>query len=76
MRGTAKAAIIENYQKAGYFTIFIGDGKSDTDAVRAADKIYAKGHLLDYCLEHQIPAEGFENFKDLLKLWANKSPAT
>jgi len=72
MRGTAKAAIIENYQKAGYFTVFIGDGKSDTDAVKAADKIYAKGHLLDYCLQHQIPVEGFEDFEGLLKLWSEQ----
>ncbi len=74
MRGTAKAAIIENYQKAGYLTVFIGDGKSDTDAVKTADKVYAKGHLLDYCQEHQIPAEGFENFEDLLQLWTNQPP--
>ncbi|HSN93908.1 MAG TPA: MtnX-like HAD-IB family phosphatase [Anaerolineaceae bacterium] len=76
MRGTAKAAIIENYQKAGCYTIFIGDGKSDTDAVRAADKVYAKSHLLEYCLSHKIPVEGFEDFKGLLQLWAEKSPAT
>ncbi len=75
MRGTAKAAIIENYQKAGYFTIFIGDGKSDTDAVRAADKVYAKGHLLEYCLAHQIQVQGFEDFKGLLQLWAEQPPA-
>lgn len=76
MRGTAKAAIIENYKNAGFFTIFIGDGKSDTDAVKAADKIYAKSHLLEYCLSHNIPVEGFEDFKGLLALWAEHSPAT
>jgi 2,3-diketo-5-methylthio-1-phosphopentane phosphatase len=76
MRGTAKATIIENYKKAGYFTVFIGDGKSDTDAVRAADKVYAKGHLLEYCLTHQISVEGFKDFKGLLQLWAEQSPAT
>ena len=76
MRGTAKAAIIEKYQKAGYYTIFIGDGKSDTDAVRAADKVFAKSHLLAYCQAHQIPVAGFEDFKGLLQLWAAKSPAT
>ena len=75
MRGTAKAAIIENYKKAAYFTIFIGDGKSDTDAVRAADKVYAKGHLLEYCLRNQIPGTGFEDFKGLLQLWAERAPA-
>jgi len=76
MRGTAKAAIIENYKNAGFFTIFIGDGKSDTDAVKAADKVYAKSHLLEYCLSHNIPVEGFEDFKGLLALWAEHSPAT
>ena len=74
MRGTAKAAIIENYKNAGFFTIFIGDGKSDTDAVKAADKVYAKSHLLEYCLSHNIPVEGFEDFKGLLALWAEHSP--
>lgn len=74
MRGTAKASIIESYKKAGYFTIFIGDGESDTDAVKAADRVYAKAHLLDYCRRHQIPVEGFEDFKGLLKLWSQKPP--
>lgn len=74
MRGTAKASVIEKYKNEGYYTIFIGDGKSDTDAVRAADKVYAKSHLLDYCLSHGIPVEGFEDFKGLLQLWAEKSP--
>jgi 2-hydroxy-3-keto-5-methylthiopentenyl-1-phosphate phosphatase len=76
MRGTAKATIIENYQKAGFFTIFIGDGNSDTDAAKVADKVYAKGNLLKYCPTHQVSVEGFEDFKGLLQLWAEQSPVT
>lgn len=74
MRGTAKATIIEKYRKAGFYTIFIGDGKSDTDAVRAADKVFAKSDLLEYCQAHQIPVEGFVDFKGLLKQWSERSP--
>ena len=65
-----------DYKNAGIFTIFIGDGKSDTDAVKAADQVYAKSDLLEYCLSHNIPVEGFEDFKGLLALWAKHSPAT
>ncbi len=75
MRGTAKASIIENYKKEGYFTIFLGDGKSDTDAVKAADKVYAKDHLLEYCLKHDIAVTGFDDLKGLLELWEQQPPA-
>ena len=68
-RGTSKPLIIERYQNMGYQVTFIGDGLSDVEAVHFADKVYAKGKLLEICRSQNLPVIGFSDFADLLNIW-------
>lgn len=65
-RGTSKPMIIQRYHDMGYQVYFIGDGLSDLEAVHVADKVYAKGRLLDICVDNNLPVIGFSSFADLL----------
>lgn len=65
--GVCKPIIIEKYQAQGKKVIYIGDGKSDREAIHEADVIYAKDHLMDYCNNENVPAIGYQNFKNLVE---------
>jgi 2-hydroxy-3-keto-5-methylthiopentenyl-1-phosphate phosphatase len=68
-RGASKPMIIRRYQNSGSRVVFIGDGLSDVEAVQIADKVYAKGRLLEYCRQNQLPVTGFTDMTDLLVNW-------
>lgn len=68
-RGTSKPSIIKRYQNSGVFVVFIGDGLSDLEAVQFADRVYAKGRLLEHCRQNELPVTGFSDFADLLMKW-------
>jgi 2,3-diketo-5-methylthio-1-phosphopentane phosphatase len=65
--GTCKAEIIRKYRDWGNEVTFIGDGRTDRHAVHFADRIYAKGLLLEYCRENRIDCEEYEGFKDIIQ---------
>jgi len=69
MRGTAKPAIIHEKQAQGLKIAFVGDGRSDTDAVWAADVIYAKDELAHYCRENGLRAIEYNNLEDVVANW-------
>lgn len=52
--------------------IFIGDGLSDICALEYADKIFARGDLLEYCISHNIKAFEYKDFFDILN-WLKTS---
>jgi len=64
--GVCKPIIIEKYQNEGKRVVYIGDGKSDREAIHEADFIYAKDHLMEYCNKENVPAIGYQNFKNLV----------
>ena len=70
MRGVSKSAIVRRYQVEGCRVVFIGDGLSDTDAVKVADVVYAREKLLEYCRQRGIQAVGFSDLSELLAKWA------
>ena len=57
--------IIENSGEDDY-TIFIGDGNSDNDAIQYVDFIFAKDDLLKFCEIHRITYFPFKNFDDVI----------
>jgi len=57
--------IIENSGEDDY-TVFIGDGSSDIDAIRYVDFIFAKDDLLKYCEVQRITYFPFRNFDDVI----------
>lgn len=60
-----RSHIIENSSEEDY-TIFIGDGISDNDAIQYVDFIFAKSDLLKYCEAQRITYFPFKNFDDVI----------
>jgi 2-hydroxy-3-keto-5-methylthiopentenyl-1-phosphate phosphatase len=67
LRGTSKLALVRRYQADGFQVVFIGDGLSDVEVVGAADVLYARASLLDYCRAHRSPAIPFSNLREVLE---------
>jgi 2-hydroxy-3-keto-5-methylthiopentenyl-1-phosphate phosphatase len=57
--------IIENSGEEEY-TVFIGDGNSDNDAIQYVDFIFAKADLLKFCEVQRITYFPFKNFDDVI----------
>jgi len=57
--------IIENSGEDDY-TVFIGDGNSDIDAIQYIDFIFAKDDLLKFCEMQRITYFPFKNFDDVV----------
>jgi 2-hydroxy-3-keto-5-methylthiopentenyl-1-phosphate phosphatase len=57
--------IIENSGEDNY-TVFIGDGNSDNDAIQYVDFIFAKDDLLKFCEVQRITYFPFRNFDDVI----------
>lgn len=67
--GTCKCALVRGLRQAGTTAVVIGDGASDFCAAReAADLVIAKGALLDFCREHNLPHVPFSNFNDVKRM--------
>jgi 2-hydroxy-3-keto-5-methylthiopentenyl-1-phosphate phosphatase len=53
------------YREKGYFVVYVGDGLSDTCPSAAADMVFAKGSLLEFCQKTGIDHIKFRNFRDV-----------
>ena len=73
--GVDKKEAVENYQKQGYITYFVGDGPSDYKALEVADFAFVrKGtRAIKFCKENGIEFFEFENFNEILE-WRNNTP--
>ena len=60
-----KNHIIENSSEED-FTVFIGDGNSDKDAIQYTDFIFAKDDLLKFCELNRITYFPFKDFNDVI----------
>jgi 2-hydroxy-3-keto-5-methylthiopentenyl-1-phosphate phosphatase len=63
--GNCKGAHAREWRARGYRTVAIGDGLSDRCAARAADQVFARGDLLEWCASSQLAAEPFADFGDV-----------
>ncbi|NWO19370.1 HAD-IB family phosphatase [Leptotrichia sp. oral taxon 223] len=72
--GVDKKEAVENYQKQGYITYFVGDGPSDYKALEVADFAFVrKGtRAIKFCKENGIEFFEFENFNEILE-WRNNT---
>jgi 2,3-diketo-5-methylthio-1-phosphopentane phosphatase len=50
------------------FTIYIGDGNSDTESAQYCDLIFAKDELLKFCEKNRISFYSYKNFDDIQKI--------
>jgi 2,3-diketo-5-methylthio-1-phosphopentane phosphatase len=66
--GTCKCARAARFQGPRKRILMIGDGASDFCVSGAVDFVFAKGKLVDYCRDHNIPHAPIEGFSDALAL--------
>ena len=63
--GNCKRSHLERLERAGHFTVYVGNGFSDRCPAEHADIVLAKGELLDHCRAQKIDHIPFENFRDV-----------
>jgi len=71
--GVCKCSVAKTVDAGrGLTSVLIGDGRSDQCVAHQADFVFAKGSLITYCLQNDIPYTPFESFADVLaaiKAW-------
>jgi 2-hydroxy-3-keto-5-methylthiopentenyl-1-phosphate phosphatase len=65
--GHDKAGPLKNARRHGEYVVFIGDGLSDRAAAAAADEVFAKHALAEYCRERGINCHEYQTFDEILK---------
>ena len=67
--GVCKCAVAQNYAAAaGTPIVLVGDGKSDACLAHQADVVFAKGSLINYCQQQNIPHYPFQTFADVMSV--------
>lgn len=64
--GHDKSLALQEARKRDEYVIFIGDGLSDRGAAEAADEVFAKHSLADYCREQGINCHEYRTFDEIL----------
>jgi 2-hydroxy-3-keto-5-methylthiopentenyl-1-phosphate phosphatase len=64
--GHDKASHLKEARRRGEYIIFIGDGLSDQAAAEAADEVFAKHALAEYCRERRINCHEYQSFNEIL----------
>ena len=65
--GHDKASHLKEARRRGEYVIFIGDGLSDQAAAEAADEVFAKHSLAEYCRERRINCHEYQTFGEILR---------
>ena len=65
-QGNSKRFVVESFQERGCHVFFAGDGRSDLEAARAADVIFAHSALAKFCDDEGISYQPFEDFSGML----------
>src|SRR5262245_23501658 len=65
--GHDKARPLKEARRRGEYVVFIGDGLSDRAAAAAADEVFAKHALAEYCRERGINCHEYQTFDEILK---------
>lgn len=63
--GNCKGGHVRDFQSMGHRVIFVGDGFSDRCGARAADVVFARDALLEWCRTAGVPAHPFPGFAAL-----------
>jgi HAD superfamily phosphoserine phosphatase-like hydrolase len=72
--GNCKGQHVRGWRDRGYVAVLVGDGLSDRCGAREADRVLARGGLLEWCRLEGIPAEPFRDFADVAAIarsWSN-----
>ena len=63
--GNCKAQHVRRYQAQGCRVVLVGDGASDRHGALAADEVFARRGLRDWCRANGIAHTPFEDFRDV-----------
>jgi 2-hydroxy-3-keto-5-methylthiopentenyl-1-phosphate phosphatase len=63
--GFCKGTIVDGLRAAGHRVAFIGDGSGDRCGARAADLVFARRRLAEWCAATGVPFRRFETFDDV-----------
>lgn len=72
--GNCKAQHVRRYRSLGFHTVLVGDGLSDRHGASAADTVFARGGLAEWCEAEQIEWLPFEHFGDVAE-WGRRRDA-
>ena len=72
MCGNCKLHHLEEKQRCGYFTVYVGNGFSDRCPAEHAGLVLAKGELLDHCRREGVSCVPYENFRDVERELTNR----
>ena len=64
--GNSKGLVVDRYKKNGHHVVFVGDGRSDFEAAKEADLVFAHSILAEECRRQGIPYRPFSDFGDVL----------
>lgn len=64
--GFCKATVVEELRASGHRVAFLGDGTGDRCGARAADEVFARRRLAEWCAAEGRPFRRFETFDEVL----------
>lgn len=64
--GFCKGSVVRELREAGHRVLVCGDGTADRCAADAADFVFARRRLVDWCRERGIPHRPFETFDEVM----------
>ncbi|MBM4248768.1 MAG: HAD-IB family phosphatase [Euryarchaeota archaeon] len=64
--GTCKLALLRDFRRRGFSTVYIGDGISDRCPAGSADLLFARDGLLEHCRKEGLDCIPYEDFDDVL----------
>lgn len=70
--GLCKTSLFRRYANEKHFKIMIGDSITDLAASKQADLVFARGFLLEKCLELGLPHHPYESFDDIVRVLKTK----
>lgn len=65
--GNCKAQYVREHRARGFRVVFVGDGLSDRCGARAADQVFARASLWDWCRSAGVLASPFVDFRSLAR---------
>ena len=71
--GNCKAPHVRHWRERGCETVLVGDGFSDRCGAREADRVIARGDLLEWCAREGITTRAFNDFAEVAAIareWA------
>ncbi len=67
LRDNFKEAYLKLFLNQGYRVVYVGNGDSDISPAKLAHHVLARGELLDYFQENNLPCQPFEDLTDVVR---------